>query len=213
MSVPETAGGNPEPTVLAAVERALSKRRDDAQREVEAILDAALRVAERTAPNMPRVADIVAEAGTSNQAFYRYFSGKDELLRAVLARGVERLHGYLAHQIAKAPRPAEQIEAWIRGVLAQVIDRTAARQSRAIVAHLGEGDSAAAGQGGMDRVRDLLREAVRAAGSAQVDLDTGAVFDLTFAVLRRHVQAGTAPSPEECAHLVRFCLTAVGAAP
>ncbi|MEV4105843.1 helix-turn-helix domain-containing protein [Nonomuraea sp. NPDC049649] len=212
MPVPEAAGENPEPTVLAAVERALSKRRGDAQREVEAILDATLRVAERAAPHMPRVADIVAEAGTSNQAFYRYFSSKDELLRAVLARGTERLHSYLAHQVAKATRPADQIEAWIRGILAQVIDRNAARQSRAIVGNLEEGAAVAAGQDSLNRLRGLLREAVQAAGSAQVDLDTNAVFDLTFAVLRRHSQAGTAPSQAECAHLVRFCLTAVGIA-
>lgn len=213
MPLPEGAGQNAEPTVLAAVERALSKRRSDAQREVEAILDATLRVAERTAPHMPRVADIVTEAGTSNQAFYRYFTSKDELLRAVLARGTERLHGYLAHQVAKALDPAEQIEAWIRGVLAQVVDREAARQSRAIISNLDEGTAVAAGQDGLDRVRDLLREAVRAAGSPQADLDTDAVFDLTFAVLRRHSQSGTAPSQAECAHLVRFCLTAVGVAP
>ncbi|HVW42073.1 MAG TPA: hypothetical protein VHC18_12065, partial [Amycolatopsis sp.] len=66
------AAENPDPAVRTAVERALSKRRGDAQREVEAILDATLRVAARVAPSPPRVADIVAEAGTSNQAFYRY---------------------------------------------------------------------------------------------------------------------------------------------
>ncbi|HVW43836.1 MAG TPA: hypothetical protein VHC18_21055, partial [Amycolatopsis sp.] len=142
----------------------------------------------------------------------RYFSGKDELLRAVLARGTDRVHSYLEHRVAKAAGPAEQIEAWIRGVLAQVIDQTAARQSRAISSNLGERAAAEAGAGGLDSVRDLLRAAIRAAGSRQVDLDTGAVFDLTFAVLRRHAQDGTSPSPAECTHLVRFCLAAVGIA-
>jgi len=213
MTVPATAEENPDPAVLAAVERALSKRRGDAQREVEAILDATLRVTERAAPKPPRVADIVTEAGTSNQAFYRYFSGKDELLRAVLARGTQRVHSYIAHHVAKASEPAEQVEAWIRGVLAQVIDRTAARQSRAIVRNLGDQAAAEVGEGSLNEIRDVLRTAVRAAGSRQVELDTSAVFDLTFAVLRRHAQAGTAPSPAECEHLVRFCLTATGIAP
>ncbi|MFI1293281.1 TetR/AcrR family transcriptional regulator [Streptomyces sp. NPDC020792] len=201
---------NPDQAVHAAVERALSKRRGDAEREVEAILDATLRVAERVAPSAPRVADIVAEAGSSNQAFYRYFSGKDQLFRAVLVRGTERLRSYLAHQVEKATDPAEQIEAWILGVLTQVVDRTAARQSRAIVRNLGDRATAEAGESGLEGARALLRDALRAAGSEQVELDTNVVYDLTFATMSRHAQDGTAPSPEECAHLVRFCLTAVG---
>ena len=87
--------------VQAAVDRGLAKHKELAVREVEAILDATLRVAERSAPAAPRVADIVAEAGVSNQAFYRYFAGKDELLNAVLERGVQRLHSYLVHQMGK----------------------------------------------------------------------------------------------------------------
>ncbi|WP_236791950.1 TetR/AcrR family transcriptional regulator [Amycolatopsis sp. GM8] len=212
MSLPAEAAESPDPAVRVAVDRALSKRRGDAQREVEDILDATLRVAARSAPSAPRVADIVAEAGTSNQAFYRYFSGKDELLRAALERGTDRVYSYLAHRVAKASDPAEQVEAWVRGVLAQVIDHTAARQSRAIISNLGEQAVAEAGAGGLGGVRDLLRAAVRAAGSRHVDLDTGAVFDLTFAALRRHAQDGTAPTPAECTHLVRFCLAAMGIA-
>src|ERR1700749_2605525 len=87
------------PAVRAAVDRALAKARDDAAREVEAILDAALRVAERVAPANPRVADIIAEAGSSNQAFYRYFAGKDDLMRSVLERGEARMYSYLEHQV------------------------------------------------------------------------------------------------------------------
>jgi AcrR family transcriptional regulator len=212
MAVPVAAADNPDPAISAAVERALSKRRGDAEREVEAILDATLRVAERAAPKPPRVADIVAEAGTSNQAFYRYFGGKDELLRAALARGTQRLHDYLAHRVAKADEPAEQVEAWIRGVLAQVIDRRAARQSRAIIRNLGDQATAETGEGGLNDIRDVLRTAIRATGSRQVELDTNAVFDLAFAALRRHAQVGTAPSPAECDHLVRFCLAGAGIA-
>jgi AcrR family transcriptional regulator len=212
MAVPVAAAENPDPAASAAVERALSKQRGNAQREVEAILDATLRVAERAAPKPPRLADIVAEAGTSNQAFYRYFSGKDELMRAVLARGTERVHSYIAHRVAKAAGPAEQVKAWIRGVLAQVIDRTAARQSRAIVRNLGDQAAAEARQDDLNDIHALLRTAIQAAGSRQLELDTNAVYDLTFAVLRRHAQADTAPSPAECEHLVRFCLTATGIA-
>jgi AcrR family transcriptional regulator len=133
-----TAASSSAATVQAAVDRALADRQAEATREVEAILDAALRVAERVSPAAPRVADIVAEAGTSNQAFYRFFASKDDLMRAVYLRGISRLHTYLEHQMGKESEPAKRIEAWIRGVLTQVTDRTAARQSAAIIRQLGQ---------------------------------------------------------------------------
>ena len=178
--------------VRSAVDRALSKQREDATREVETILDAALRVAERMSPAPPRVADIVAEAATSNQAFYRYFAGKNDLMRAVFERGEQRLRSYLLHQVEKAAEPERQVEAWIRGVLAQVIDRRAARQSAAIVRQLGDHQDSYALLGD---VRALLRAAVQRAGSHRPDLDASVIFEASFGVLRRHVQQGTAPSP------------------
>jgi AcrR family transcriptional regulator len=192
-------------TVQAAVDRGLAKQRAEATREVEAILDAALRVAERVSPAAPRVADIVAEAGTSNQAFYRYFAGKDDLMGAVYERGVARLHSYLEHQLAKEAEPAGQIEAWIRGVLTQVTDRKAARQSAAIIRQLGQ-------QADMDdasliaQVGALLTEPVAGAGSADPERDAALIDEAVFGVLRRHARRGTAPSEADCDHIVRFCL-------
>ena len=200
-----SAADNSAATVQAAVDRGLAKQRAEATREVEEILDAALRVAERVTPAAPRVADIVAEAGTSNQAFYRYFAGKDDLMRAVYYRGIARLYSYLEHQTAKEAEPAGQIEAWIRGVLAQVTDRKAARQSAAIIAQLGQradldDDSLIA------RVGALLTEPVADAGSTDPERDAALIDEAVFGVLRRHARHGTAPSEAECDHVVRFCL-------
>src|SRR4051812_9951919 len=86
----------------SAAERRLEDRRRAATAEVERLLDAALRVVERTAPESARVADIVAEAGSSNHSFYRYFASKDDLLLAVLERGIARVQTYAQHQMAKA---------------------------------------------------------------------------------------------------------------
>ncbi|MGX7680201.1 TetR/AcrR family transcriptional regulator [Jatrophihabitans sp. DSM 45814] len=199
MTVDEVSG-----TVQAAVDRALSKQRDDATREVEAILDAALRVAERVAPATPRVADIVAEAGTSNQAFYRYFAGKDDLMKAVFERGLVRLHTYLEHQIAKETDPPSQIAAWIRGVLNQAIDRRAARQSAAINLQLGPRDSDDTGPPGA--LRALLLQPVIEAGSSDPERDANAIVDIVFATMRRHIRKFTAPSAADCDHLIHFCL-------
>jgi AcrR family transcriptional regulator len=107
------------PRSVQAAQRALAPREQAALEDVERILDAAVRVIERVAPASPRVSDIVAEAGTSNQTFYRYFASKDELVLAVLERGTLRLAAYLEHQMAKAPDPAGAVGQWIEGVMAQ----------------------------------------------------------------------------------------------
>jgi AcrR family transcriptional regulator len=200
-----TAVGGPVTTVQAAVDRALAKQRADATREVEAILDAALRVAERVAPAAPRVADIVAEAGISNQAFYRYFAGKDDLMKAVFERGISRLYSYLDHQIGKEAGPAGQVEAWIRGVLTQVTDRKAARQSAAIIRQLGQ-QSDTDDTGLLAAVAGLLVGPVAGAGSAAPERDAALIDEAVFGVMRRHARLGTAPSVADCDHIVRFCL-------
>jgi AcrR family transcriptional regulator len=191
--------------VRAAVDRALTKQREEATREVEAILDAALRVAERVAPEAPRVAAIVAEAGTSNQAFYRYFAGKDDLMRAVMQRGIVRVRGYIEHQTAKESEPLKQIEAWIRGVLTQVTARAAARQSVAVNLQISPqaGDVRA---GLPDLLRQLLIEPLTRAGSTEIERDADAVGEAVYGTMNRHLWLGTAPTGPECDHLVRFCL-------
>jgi AcrR family transcriptional regulator len=191
--------------VQAAVDRGLAKQRAEATREVEAILDAALRVAEQVSPAAPRVADIVAAAGSSNQAFYRYFGGKDDLMRAVYERGIARLHSYLEHQVSKETGPAQQIEAWIRGVLTQVTDRQAARQSAAIVRQLGR--QADLDDGGLiAEVGALLAGPAAGAGSVAPERDAELISEAVFGVLRRHARHGSAPSEAECDHVVGFCL-------
>lgn len=190
--------------ITTAVERALTRQREDATREVEAILDATLRIAERSAPAAPRVADIVAEARTSNQAFYRYFNGKNDLMKAVLDRGVLRLRAYLQHQMDKETEPRAQIAAWIRGVLLQVADETAARQSAAINVHLGGTEHA--GRSATDSLRSLLVEPVRAAGSASPEWDAAALHEAVIGTMQRHFREHTAPDERQTEHLVAFCL-------
>ena len=121
--------------VTAAVERALDDRQREATEEVERILAAAVRVMERVAPEPPRVSDIVAEAGSSNKAFYRYFAGKDDLILAVMERGVAIVVSYLQHQMAKESNAHDKITRWIESTLAQIAQpelinksHTAARQ-------------------------------------------------------------------------------------
>jgi AcrR family transcriptional regulator len=91
---------------------------------------AALVVIERTGNLEPKVSDILAEAGLSNQAFYRHFRGKHELLVAVLDRGIRELASYLARRMSAADSPSEAIREWIRGMAAQAQSPTGARATR-----------------------------------------------------------------------------------
>jgi AcrR family transcriptional regulator len=187
------------------VERSLDARQREATEEVEKILAAAVRVLERTAPAPPRVSDIVAAAGTSNAAFYRFFAGKDELILAVMERGVGMTADYLRQQMALQDEPADKIAAWIRGALAQVGEPRRTARSRAVL-----GQFAATPDSQITApMRDLLIEPLQASGAADPHRDADAVFTTVTGAIRRHATSATQPDGLEVDHLVRFCLAAV----
>ncbi|OBA69108.1 TetR family transcriptional regulator [Mycobacterium sp. 1554424.7] len=200
----------PSSRVTAAVERALDDRQREATEEVERILAAAVRVMERVAPEEPRVSDIVAEAASSNKAFYRYFAGKDDLILAVMERGVAIVVSYLQHQMAKESKPQDQIARWIEGTLAQVADPQLIRKSRAAAGQMSPANWRAVDQEMMGPLRDLLIDPVTELGSADVDRDVEAVFCCTAATMRRYVGSADRPGHDDIAHVVRFCLRGLG---
>jgi AcrR family transcriptional regulator len=195
--------------ITAAVDRALDDRHREAIEEVERILAAAVRVMERVAPDPPRVSDIVAEAGTSNKAFYRYFAGKDDLILAVMERGVGIVVSYLQHQMDKEPTPQRKIARWIEGALAQLADPHLLSMSRAAAGQISA--DAKVDEEIMRPMRELLVPPVSALGSKDVRRDADAVFYCTATVMRRYLDAHLRPGPDDVAHLVRFCLRGLGA--
>src|SRR3954470_23123078 len=113
--------------------RTLGKRGAEYASEVRRLLDAALEVIDRCGTtSRPRVADIVAAAGLSNDAFYRHFASKDALVAAILADGTARLRGYLAHQMDKEAAPEAKVRRWVEGVLAQASDDDSAATTLAV---------------------------------------------------------------------------------
>jgi AcrR family transcriptional regulator len=210
--VPNTVSSLTTSRVAAAVERALDDRQREATEEVEHILAAAVRVMERVAPEAPRVSDIVAEAASSNKAFYRYFAGKDDLILAVMERGVGIVVSYLQHQMDKESMPQHKVARWIEGTLAQVADPHLISMSRAAAGQM----SATTNRRAVDRemmrpLRDLLIEPIAALGSStDVDRDVEAVFCCTAAAMRRYVGSADRPGPDDIAHLVGFCLRGLG---
>jgi AcrR family transcriptional regulator len=195
-----------------AVQRAMAERHREATEEVERILAATVEVMERVAPAAPRLTDIIAEAGTSNKAFYRYFSGKDDLILAVMERGVALVASYLEHRMAKADDPDTQLAEWIGGVLAQAADPKAARASRAVTTQF----ALVAPRGTVDedittRLRDLLVDPITRAGSGDPQRDADVIFEAVFGTMRRHLSLGTRPTRRDTDHLVAFCQNAVQA--
>lgn len=196
--------------VAAAVHRALDARQRAATAEVERILSAAVTVMERVAPEEPRVSDIVAEAGSSNKAFYRYFAGKDDLIAAVMERGVGIVVSYLRHQMAKETTPAGQVACWIRGTLAQVSDPHLLSLSRAASTQLTRTADRGLSDGILLPMRDLLTEPVAALGG-DPNRDAEVVFTATLTTMRRYLGVDERPERADVDHLVRFCLRGLGA--
>jgi AcrR family transcriptional regulator len=110
--------------------RTLQARSDAYAEEVRRLLDATYAVMRRTGDLDPRVADIVCEAGLSNQAFYRHFRGKDELLVAVLADGQRRLVDTLRQHMDAVAPGASRVRAWVEVVLSQARRPAAAANTR-----------------------------------------------------------------------------------
>ena len=195
----------------AAVVRALDDRRREATEEVERILAAAVTVMQQVSPDAPRVSDIVAAAGVSNKAFYRYFAGKDDLMLAVMERGVTLVVSYLEHQMAKESTPAGKITRWISGALAQVADPELIGMSRALVGQMSDSDKRRLGEEEtMAAMRDLLLPPLRDLGSADPRRDADAVFVCTVGTMRRYVDSSDQPGRKDISHLVEFCLRGLG---
>ncbi|MCG5434251.1 TetR/AcrR family transcriptional regulator [Mycobacterium sp. MYCO198283] len=200
--------------VSAAVDRALDERQRCSTEEVERILAAAVRVMERVAPEPPRVSDIVAEAGSSNKAFYRYFAGKDDLVLAVMERGIAIVISRLQPEIDQESTPAAKVARWIEGLFAQMADPHLLSMCSATVEQLTAiTNRQAADEEIMAPLRALLSEPVAAMGRPDPVRDADAVFYCTIGTLRRYIGSGRRPPAEDIDHLVRFCLQGLGAAP
>jgi AcrR family transcriptional regulator len=197
--------------VSAAIGRALDERQRDAADEVERILEATVRVMQRVAPEPPRVGDIVAEAGSSNKAFYRYFAGKDDLILAVMERGTAIVVSYLAHQMAKESQPAAKIRRWIEGILAQVADENLISMSRAAAAQISlTADRRVAEIEITQPLRKLLAEPMSELGIPDPTRGADAVYMCTTATMRTYIARNHQPNRDDIEHLVGFCMRGLG---
>jgi len=165
----------------------------------------------------PSMRDILAETGLSTQAFYRYFTSKDELMLALLDEGRRRLLRTLERRMGQVTDPAAQVRAWVEGVMAQATNAAAAARTRPWVsseqrlAELFPEEQ----QSSVDLLVAPLRAPISRLG-APSGPDAAAyaalcIYRLTFATLRAHLVGRHQPRPEETEALVSFCLRGAGA--
>ena len=208
-----------------AVERSVADRHSAYAAEVQAIVDAAYRLIERTGGIDPSVRDVLAEAGLSTQAFYRYFKSKDELMLVLLDDGRRQLLGYLGHRMAGSRSPAGKVRAWIEGVLAQASHSEAAARTRPFVANQDRLADAFPDeqQESVDLLVGLLVDPIselqRSAGDRRTQArrteaarhGAEAVYTLAFGAMHAHLARRTRPTVHEVDDLVAFALRGLGA--
>jgi len=189
--------------------QSLERRRIDHEGEVRRLLDAALDVVRRCGTtSRPRVVDIVAAAGVSNDAFYRYFASKDALFAAILEDGTERLQSYLAHQMAKEATPQDKVRRWVEGVLAQAADEEIAATTLAVLWNGGSvGEGLPTGRPSASQpLATLLREPFAELGSTDPELDASLAAHAVVGRLSDDLWSRARPSREAIDHVADVCL-------
>ena len=200
--------------VVERVAAATTARRGaDYTDEVRRLLTAALEVMRRCGTtSRPRVADIVAAAGLSNDAFYRHFRSKEALVEALIEDGTERLRGYLSHQMAKETDPAAQVRRWIDGVMAQAEPEVAAT-TLAVLSNGSSSPNAAGRHFASAPLAPLLSAPFAALGSPDPDFAASLAAHAVLGKLSEYLWQQTAATVEQREAMARFCIAAAKVAP
>ena len=193
------------------VRRSLAKRENEHSAEVRRLLDAALELmGSGGTSTKPRVADIVAASGLSNDAFYRYFKSKEDLVAAILEDGAERLRSYLGHQMDKSTAPEGQVRQWVKGVLAQANLDIAATTLAVLWNGSTAGGGLAAGRHFASApLALLLSEPFAALGSDAPELDAALAAHATLGMLSDYLWRHEVPTRSDVHRITAFCLRAV----
>jgi AcrR family transcriptional regulator len=205
----------PESGVAARIaQQTLTRRGADYAGEVRRLLDAALDVMRACGTSSrPRVADIVAAAGLSNDAFYRHFPSKDALVAALLEDGTERLQSYLVHQMAKEATPEGKVRRWVEGVLSQAADEDIAATTLAVLWNGGSvGESLPTGRPSASKpLAVLLREPFADLGCSDPDLDPSLAAHAVVGQLSEWLWERARPSRAAIDHVADVCLAMAAA--
>lgn len=209
----------PDPSTATLAERAVRRRvagvEEAAQSDVRALMDAGLALMVRSPGKrgLPRVADIVAAAGLSNDAFYRYFAGKDELVAAIVDQGARTVVSYVRHQVEAAATPEDRIRAGVAAIMKQASDAELARQTRAVL-----GNATAVPPGArhasvalVESLAELFAPPAAELGAPDPVRTARTIATTAVAAMQHCLFRGEIPGDADLTHLVGFLLAgAVG---
>ncbi len=205
----------------AAVDRSLEPRRARYEREVELLVSSALRVMRRRGYAAATVADVLGEADLSTRAFYRHFHSKEELFLAVFERDSAESSRRMQKRLEALPGPRARLLGWIDEVLSLAYDRSRARRTRTF-ANEASGLRSANPSGFVAIQRAVYEPLVavleegRADGTfaaAHPEDDARSIHAVAWILIEAQLGGGGPPDLESArAHVLRFCLPALGIA-
>ena len=195
------------PDVADRIAEATRSRRGTADyaTEVRRLLDAGRTVMGRCGTSSrPRVSDIVAEAGLSNDAFYRHFPSKEALVTAILEDGTARLCSYLEHQMAKEAEPVAKVRRWVDGLLAQTADDAIAATTLAVLWNGGAVTDGTDPSSPAAALAALVRAPLADLGSRSPDLDAALAAHAVLGRMQSLLWTRARPARGEAARIVAF---------
>jgi AcrR family transcriptional regulator len=198
-----------ESLVAQAVRRRSGDRYAAAEDEVRRLVEAGLELMRADPAGNPKIAEIVRRAKVSNDAFYRAFRSKDDLMAAIADDGARRLLGHLRHQRDKHTDPVEQVRACVQAVFRQAGDPDVAAMTRTVLRNTSRGATSA--WGGVElrqRIADLLIEPLTACGSRDPARDAIVASCAMFAVMEQFLWAERSPLTADVEHLVSWIVPA-----
>jgi AcrR family transcriptional regulator len=203
---------------LRSVDRSIERRRAAYEDEVRRLIDASFSIVSESGCLDPKVGEIIAEAGLSNQAFYKHFRSKHELMLAVLDEGILTLCSYLEHRMAKVRSPERRIRQWLSGMLEQSLNPASARATRPfalsrarLAEHFPEEVKRSEAQlSGL--LESAIAEAAQSGELRNVDppRDATLIYNLTMGWLERHLADETPARRADAEHLIQFVMAGLG---
>jgi AcrR family transcriptional regulator len=213
MTGPQSGGADSVDESLAAraVRRRIADRQAAAESEVRRLLDAGLELMRTDPTAAPKVSDLVRLAGVSNDAFYRAFRSKDDLMATIVDEGGRRLLGYVRHQRDKSADPAEQLRLCLRAVLQQAADPEVAATSRAVLSNASRALWARA-IALVDLKRQIaliMEKPLAGLGSADPGRDAFLLSCAVFGAMEQFLWSEQSPTPAEFDFLCAWALRSV----
>jgi len=203
------------------IQRSVYERYGAVAEEAEELVEATFRLIAATGNVDPNVRDILREVGISTQAFYRYFTSKDELMLVVLDTGRRRLANYLENRMNRREDPLEQIAEWIAGVIHQCEVKRASVRTRPFMLHKGGLEARFPDEYAL--TESLLRNQLTTAiirgiemelcSTSDPDGDAQIIYDYTMAHMSRHLVRRVNPDRDLVRRLTHFAFRALNAPP